>query len=187
MVFRSRLLPSSGALALLLLAWPASADDSQPTELDSTFDGRASFELPSLGISASRHIVIGLHFDADRTHVEISAFPTITTDPFNTPFGSSTSTITLIVGGSGTFDPASGDMEIPVTLHFDQSLRVPFINPDVDTSVVLSTAGEGGAALASDSGDVALAATGTFSGKGINPLDGVGVRFVISGALDPHP
>jgi hypothetical protein len=183
----SRILQFSGALAVLWLASPASADDTEPTELESTFDGRVLFEVASLGVSASRHIVIGLRFDADRSHVEISAFPAITTDPFDTPFGSSTSTITLIGGGSGSFDPVSGDMQIPVTLHFDQSLRIPFVNPDVDSSVVLSTASDGGAALASDSGDIALAATGSFSGKGLNPLDGVGVRFVISGALDPHP
>ncbi|HKU44933.1 MAG TPA: hypothetical protein VJR89_42530, partial [Polyangiales bacterium] len=73
-------------------------------------------------------------------------------------------------------------------LQFDQSLDVPLIEEDVRADLALSTA-EPGAAYDPQSGELALAASGTLEaiGAGINPLDGFGVDVVITGALDPKP
>ena len=91
--------------------------------------------------------------------------------------------MTLIGGGTGSFDAQSGRIEIPVTLHFDQSLNVPFVSADVDSSLALSTDGSGGMPLDRSSGTIALGASGTLTGSGLNPLAGADVVVVISGTI----
>lgn len=72
-------------------------------------------------------------------------------------------------------------------MHFEQSLVLPFLSTDVDTTLSLSTAAEGGMPLDPQSGALRLAGAGTLSGGGVNLLDGQAARLVISGSLDPVP
>jgi hypothetical protein len=155
--------------------------------LQATFTGKVAFQIPSYNVSASRAITLGLSFDADRQHVSITSFPAITTDPFSTPLGSTNSTVTLIGGGTGTFDPSTGNLDIPVKLHFDQSINIPLINADVDADFDLNTQQSGAAPLDRASGALALGAAGTFTGSGLNPLAGAAADLIISGVIDPVP
>jgi len=155
--------------------------------LASTFRGQVQVEIPSLDVVVGRDLSFDVRFSADRTRVEITSFAPIVTDPFDTPFGSNVSTVTWASGGSGTYDPSSGHVNVPVTLHFDQSLSILFINTDVDATFALSTAAEGGSALDAETGQIVLAASSTFVGGGANPLRDASVRVVLTGALDPRP
>jgi hypothetical protein len=190
------------ALTLIALASDANVLRSTATEggwtpfevvreaspLQTTFAGTAVVSIPDQDVREDRDIELGIRFDVSRTRVTITSFPAITTDKFDTPFGSTTSTVTLASGGEGSFDPASGSLELPVTLQFDQSLDIPLINEDVRATFRLSTA-KPGAALDRDSGAVTLAADSTFDGigGGVNPLDGLDVSVTITGTLDPRP
>ena len=167
---------------------PLSIRDVEPARpLDSTFRGLVQVEIPSLDVSVQRDLSFDVRFSADRSRVEITTFAPIVTDPFDTPFGSNVSTVTWASGGSGTFDPSTGQVLLPVTLHFDQSLSIPFINTDVDAEFALSTAAEGGKAVDPETGQVTLAASSTFRGNGANPLRDAAVRVVLTGAFDPRP
>jgi hypothetical protein len=171
-------------------AEPAEPGTTQPVEaaaLDSAFGGQAAFQIPSLDVSVGRQLTLGLRFTPDRSQVVITSFAPIKTDSFSTPFGSTNSTVTLVGGGSGTYDASTGRIDIPVTLHFDQSISVPLIEADVDSSLVLSTAAAGGVALDPQSGQLALAADGTFTGSGVNPLAGSAIHLVIAGQISPAP
>lgn len=189
--------PSGGVTTSSLDAqreWSAFAPlalDAPPSEtaqpLDTTFRGQVQVNIPSLDVSVTRDLSFDLRFSADRAQVQITTFAPIVTDPFDTPFGQNASTVTWVGGGQGTFDPSTGRVDVPVTLHFDQSLSIPFVNPDVDATFALSTAADGGAALDPESGQLALAAGSTFTGSGANPLRGAEVRVVLTGALDPKP
>jgi hypothetical protein len=160
----------------------------EASPLQTAFRGKARVRIPEQDVDEDRSVELGIRFDVGRQRVKITSFPPITTDRFDTPFGSSTSTVTLTGGGEGTFDPGAGRLEIPVTLQFDQSLDVPLVNEDVRASFNLSTEGSG-AAYDRDSGNVTLAASSTFDGigGGINPLDGLDVDVEIAGTLDPKP
>jgi hypothetical protein len=161
------------------------AEPSAP--LASTFEGEVRVEIPSLDVSVTRALAFEVRFSADRSALEITRFDPIVTDPFDTPFGSNVSTVTWVGGGSGSFDPGTGRVELPVTLHFDQSLSIPFVNTDVDAKLPLSTAAQGGAAFDAQTGQLTLAASGQFTGSGANPLSGSAVRVVLAGRFEPRP
>lgn len=200
---RAELAEISGAVTLLSLsadasvsrasrsaagAWSDWARVVEASPLETTFEGTAVVSIPDQDVKEDRAIELGIRFDVSRQHVKITSFPAITTESFDTPFGSTRSTVTLASGGEGTFDPASGSLEIDVTLEFDQSLDVPLINEDVRARLALSTA-QPGAALDRESGQVSLAASATFDsvGGGVNPLAGLDVNVVIKGVFDPVP
>ncbi|HET6337114.1 MAG TPA: hypothetical protein VFG30_28010 [Polyangiales bacterium] len=165
--------------------WSAWEPVIEASPLETTFKGTAVVSIPDQDVKEDRSIELGIRFDVSRRRVTITSFPPITTESFDTPFGSTTSTVTLTSSSEGTFDPESGALEIPVTLQFDQSLDVPLINEDVRASFALSTAPPG-AALDRETGTVALAAESTFDsvGGGVNPLAGLDVSVVISGVID---
>lgn len=169
--------------------WSEWTDVPEAEPLEARFDGDTLVEIPSQDVAESGELDLGVRFSVDRRRVVVVSFPPITTEPFDTPFGSTRSTVSLVGGGDGTFDPESGRMQLPLTLRFDQSLDVPLVNEDVTAQLPLSTEGPGGHALAADSGDIALGAAGTFEGigGGINPLDGLDVNVSIAGTLDPRP
>jgi hypothetical protein len=191
-----------GALTLVALAPDATVSRSsasgagwgawelvrEASPLETKFAGTALVSIPDQDVQDDRDIELGIRFDVSRTKVSITSFPAIETDEFDTPFGSTRSTVTLASGGDGSFDPASGRLELPVTLQFDQSLDVPLINEDVRATFTLSTQ-QPGAAFDRDTGAVVLAADSTFDGigGGINPLDGLAVSVKITGTLDPEP
>lgn len=193
----------NGSVAVLTVASDASVSRSnlgedgtwsdwssvvEASPLQTTFRGKARVQIPDQDVDEDRSIDLGIRFDVARQRVKITSFPSITTDKFDTPFGSSTSTVTLTGGGDGTFDPGSGNMEIPVSLKFDQSLDVPLISEDVRANFTLSTDARG-AAYDRDTGDITLAASSTLDGigGGVNPLDGLRVDIEIAGTLDPKP
>jgi hypothetical protein len=169
-------------------AWSDWEPVIEASPLETTFKGTAVVTIPEQDVKEDRSVTLGIRFDVSRRKVTITSFPAIETESFDTPFGSTRSTVTLVAGGEGTFDPDSGRLEIPVTLQFDQSLDVPLINEDVRAAFALSTQ-QPGAAFDREAGTVSLAAESTFDGigGGINPLDGLDVSVVISGSLSPAP
>jgi hypothetical protein len=125
---------------------------------------------------------MGLLFTADRTQVFITSFTPITTAAFPTPFGSNFTTITKSPeGGSGAY--SNGDVVIPITLHFDQSLDLPALVEDSDLKLSLSTQAKGGSKLSSG-GHIDLAGSGVFD-NGI--LQGSTGTLVVNGMLMRAP
>lgn len=167
--------------------WQALAPSDLP--LDATFVGVASMEIPSLGVTQKKHLRIGVRFSADRRRVKVTAFPAFTTHAFQTPFGKSKTTVSLKSGGSGSFDPQTGKLELHVTLHLDQSLDVPIVQEDADVVLTLSSEGEHGHGIAAGdaSAKLGLAASSRFvTGGGLNPLQGKTCHVAIRGAF-PFP
>ncbi|HET8936137.1 MAG TPA: hypothetical protein VFN67_21985 [Polyangiales bacterium] len=164
--------------------WQALSPSSLP--LDATFVGVATMEIPSLNVTQKKQLRIGVRFSADRRRVQVTAFPAFTTHGFQTPFGKSRTTVSLKSGGSGTFDPETGKLELHVTLHLDQSLDVPIVQEDADVVLTLSTDGDGGQAIGADAdlARVGLAASSRFvTGGGLNPLNKKTCRVTIQGWL----
>ncbi len=200
---RAELAEISGELTLLTLSpaavvsrsiagpegWSAWTRVVEASPLESRFRGTARLAIPEQDVEDDRDIELGIRFDVTRRQVALTSFPAITTEPFDTPFGSSRSTVTLVSSGQGRFDPESGSLQIPVVLQFDQSLNVPLINEDARAAFDLSTGGPGGEAYDRESGGLALGDSASFDGigGGVNPLDGLEVRIVIDGVLEPAP
>jgi hypothetical protein len=155
---------------------------SAAAALEATFTGTATVtttyaQAPGPYVEP---IQIGLRFDDARTAVEITSFPTIKTEPFQTPFGMNTTTITKIGGGSGTYN--SGALTMPLTLRFDHSVNLPFVEEDSTQDVVLSTNPPG--APVDSAGKVTLAGSAPFKG-GI--LGGSTGSLTIEGTIAPVP
>jgi hypothetical protein len=95
----------------------------------------------------------------DKTVITIVLFPEIKTT-FSTPVGDNTTTITLIGGGTGSY--AAGAINLPITLHFDQS---HFLAGDSDISLNLSTDPPKGSPVTPEPfGNVRLFGSGEFIG-----------------------
>lgn len=107
--------------------------------LELTFYGVATVSLPALNVVQKQALQIGVRFSADHRRVSVIDFPTFTTSAFATPFGKNRTTVSLASGGTGSFDPATGRVELLVTLHLDQSLDVPLIQEDTDVTLTLTT------------------------------------------------
>lgn len=149
-----------------------SLDSELPFE--STFYGVATMEIPSLHVKQRRRMQIGVRFSPDRRDVEIVSFPSFTTKEFGTPFGKNRTTVSLKAGGRGSYDPRTGRLVLPVTLHFDQSLDVPFVEEDADVALTLTTDGDRGShvAVVDDLAKLGLAASSRFTARGgISPLN----------------
>jgi hypothetical protein len=154
---------------------------------DSELQGRARLIIPSLDVDQDVPVTIGLRFNVDGT-VEIRSFPTVVTDRFDTPFGATTSTISLPRSGIGELRREDGVLRLPVTLRFDQSLDLPIIAEDGNLSLDLSSDNADGGLLDAATGEVSLSAQGSFEGDGsTNPLDGQSCQVIVSGVLSPAP
>jgi len=199
---RAELAEVSGALTLLTISdsavvsrstaspegWSEWTPVVEASPLESRFRGTATLSIPDQDVEDDRDIELGIHFDVSRRQVSLTSFPTITTEPFDTPFGSTRSTVTLVSSAQGRFDPESGSLQIPVALQFDQSLDVPLISEDARASFDLSTEGPGGETFDRESRRLALGDSASFQGSGsVNPLDGLEVRILIEGVLEPAP
>ena len=110
----------------------------------------------------------------------ITNFPPLSTPPFDTPYGRNQTTITKTAGGAGTYRDGNGS--IPLTLHFDHSLDLPFFEEDSDISMVLSTDPPG--SPVDEFGQVTLAGSGIFK-KGF--LNGATGTISIVGTISPAP
>jgi hypothetical protein len=186
-------LDSTGAVAKAqLTAADASWSEPQPildaAPLASRLEGRARLIIPSLDVDKDVPVTLDLRFSADRSQVEITAFPSVVTKPFDTPFGETTSTVSLLRSSTGELLREQGILRLPVTLHFDQSLDLPILEEDGDLTVTLSSDAEGGQLLDAASGEVSLSGSGRLDGVGsTNPLDGQTAQIIVSGKLTPTP
>lgn len=168
-------------------AWSESRVALEASAFDSELRGRARLIIPSLDVDQDVPVTIGLRFNVDGT-VEIRSFPAVVTERFDTPFGATTSTISLPRSSVGELQRADGVLRLPVTLRFDQSLDLPIITEDGNLNLDLSSANADGRALDPATGEVSLSAQGTFEGDGsTNPLDGQSCQVIVSGRLTPVP
>jgi hypothetical protein len=126
-------------------------------------------------------VTLGLLFDGSRTQVFIASFPPVSTQPFSTPVGSNVTTVTKTAGGIGSY--SGGSIVMPLTLHFDESIDIPFFVEDSDLPIMLSTAPPSGSAV-TPAGAVTLAGTGNFVG---GVLGGFSCTVIISGTITPVP
>jgi hypothetical protein len=155
-------------------------DDKLPLEI--TFYGVATMEIPSVNVTQQRAMHIGVRFSRDHRHFKVISFPSFTTAAFDTPFGKSTTTVSMSEGGSGTFDPATGRMELQVKLHFDQSLDVPFVQEDADVSLTLTTDAAKPVTQGPLFAEAGLTAQSRLMAQGgLNPLNGKACRVSIAG------
>jgi len=171
----------------------ADAEWSEPqvvleaSAFESELRGRARLIIPSLDVDQDVPVTIGLRFNVDGT-VAITSFPTVVTERFDTPFGATTSTISLPQSGVGELRRGDGLLRLPVTLRFDQSLDLPIIAEDGNLGLDLSSANADGKPLDPATGEVSLSAQGNFEGDGsTNPLDGQSCQVIVSGRLTPAP
>ena len=108
--------------------------------LTSVFTGTSVFRIDDTRFPGPFTTSISLSptFDGSRRVVSIGPFTPIIIGPITTPIGSDMITITLVGGGLGSFNRASGAMLMPVTLHFDHGLP-DFAVGDSDVDFNLTT------------------------------------------------
>jgi hypothetical protein len=118
-------------------------------------------------------------FSSDRCAISLAGFPTIVQTFPVSPGVKNTATITLLNGGSGSFDQASGRINIPITLRLTNSH--PFGGTS-DLSLTLTTEAVGGRRLMN--GSLTLVGMGRFVG---GFLGGTNATLTVTGAIDPMP
>jgi len=131
-------------------------------------------------------------FSADCRRVSLDSDLRIVVGPFDTPIGANTITITLIGGGTGSFDLPSGHMQIPITPHLDHSLRDIFVSDsDVDFALTTGTASSPsvvftvtGSPLNRSTGIIILVGASRFRG---GFLAGIDCSLILAGTLIPVP
>ncbi len=166
-----------------------------PLPLEATFTG--TFLMKTTNARARGPfrgaLTIGCSFSADRTHVTITRFPSISVGPISVPvFGSDTVTATKTGGGSGSSTPATGVMSMRMDLLFHHSLTIRFYRLDSTLSLLMDTGtrtSRGGTLRASGSpmdaqGTITFAGVGVFSG---GYLAGDEASIVLAGQIAPHP
>lgn len=92
-----------------------------PSEVTSTFTGSATVRTTDSNASGPFDVDlnIDLRFSRDRCHITITRFPSLKLKTKDLPvIGRINVTVTKTGGGSGSFHPVSGTMNIPITLHF---------------------------------------------------------------------
>jgi hypothetical protein len=171
---------ASDALAACIASTPP--PPPPPPPLQATFTGTATITTTNSSAPGpfTAGIQLGLLFDGNRTSVIITSFPPIATQPFSTPFGTNVTTVTKTGGGFGSY--ANGNIVMPLTLHFDQSLDLPFFEEDSDLSVGVSTNPPG--SPVDPTGGVTLAGSGVFQGGFLGGATGT---LSISGTISPVP
>lgn len=151
--------------------------------LEAVFTGTATITTSNTSAPGpfTAAVTIGVIFNAARTFVGITSFPPIPTAPFPTPIGDNVTTVSRSGGGSGTY--AAGTIVLPLVLHLDQSIDLPFVEEDSDLALVLTTTGTGGSPVDAN-GSVSLTGTGTFTGGFLNGSTGT---VNIAGTISPVP
>jgi hypothetical protein len=147
----------------------------EPTEVCS-FTGTAELDS-SLG-SGHHHFAITLEFfQPHHRRFNVQEFP-----PLQVNAGGHTVTITQIGGGNGTFDPASGKLELPIDLKVD----APSPGGHMNLPITLSTENHSGKRMDSH-GKMTITGKGTGHGSGIGFPDSIEVTMVGAGAVSPRP
>jgi hypothetical protein len=158
----------------------ATMASTQAAALAATFTGEATITTdfgPAQGPFVA-DIEVGLKFTSST--VVITSFPPIRTDTFDTPAGPNKTTVTKVGGGSGT--RTNGSIVLPLTLNFDHSADLPFVEEDSTLSLTLRTSGAGSSVK--PNGDVTLVGSGTFSGGVLDDRRGT---LKIKGRISPSP
>jgi hypothetical protein len=111
-------------------------------------------------------LMFRLNVGGDPARINIETFPALGAG-FDTPAGPGTTTITLIGGGTGTYD--AGKISLPITLHFASTIETPVgdVTDSSDLSMVLSTDPPEGSPVTPPPGpfgNVTLFGSGTFVG-----------------------
>lgn len=159
-------------------------------EVTATFSGEATVRTEYLFAPGpySREFSYDATFSADRTTVSLVPFPVIEIDT-----DSVAATITLTEGGEGSFDPATGVLRVPMTLHFEVKFDPEAAPEATDVEITLST-GEAaspsgalavaGSPLNATTGEIAVVGASAFKG---GFLDGTGCSIAFVGQFSPVP
>lgn len=181
---------SAGAAGVAVIV---SAPGPTGNPLVSQFTGTATFKTSYSNASGpySFPVTMEVTFSPDRKTVTITNFPALSTGSISLPwpFGSDKVTVTLVGGGVGGFDPASGAMSIPIDLLFHHSNS---LLSDSDLMLNLSTGSEqsphgvfNDQGTPMQNGNIMLVGDGAFNGG--FPFGGSDASLVVTGAVAPPP
>jgi hypothetical protein len=157
-------------------------ESPQPTPLVVTFSGTATLTIADArfpGPFASA-VTARATFNPPRTALTVDSLSTITAT-FQTDIGPNTTTVSLLPGGTGTFDPSSGLMLLSIRLRFDHSI---IFAGDSDAPIDLRTDVGSGSPVNRTTGAVTLVGASRFEGGFLN---GTGFSMVLTGTLSPVP
>jgi hypothetical protein len=166
---------------------PESATARAP--LAAVFKGHCRLEIPGVPVEALQEaypLSCEIVFSAARDAVTLVEFDSIRTDTYEAEVGPTsvnTRTIVRLVSAKPGRLSRDGHFAIPLVLHFDHSVDLPFYEEDSDLALTLSTRERGGAPLDAR-GAVSLAGKGTFSG---GHLAGKACRLTYEGTVAPLP
>jgi hypothetical protein len=154
-----------------------------PLPLAAQLVGTAAITITNPSVPAtpfSAPAVWDLLFDGSRTRVTVASFPPIVSPPFSTPLGANTTTISLQSGGSGAH--TAGALTVSLTLLFNHSIDVIFLEEDSTLPMLLSTAAPG--SPIDGTGAVSLVGGGMFQGGFLN---GSPASLRVDGVISPRP
>ncbi len=128
--------------------------------------------------------------DCHHETIRITNFPPVVTPAFEVVISAGNvrqniTTVTKIGGGTGTFDPVTGRISIPVTLHFQHSIEAefgPILAGQSDLTVTLTTEGTGGRRLSD--GRFVLVGSGPFLRGFLGSKTG---DISVTGTFTPSP
>lgn len=147
--------------------------------LTSTFAGPAQLTTthPNARGPFPSNVNLTVEFTDCRASMSITNFPPIAGSSEIPP---NRSTITMIGGGSGSFNSSNGRIAIPITLRLENS-NLLFGN----STLRLELVAEGAADMENPAtGQATLRGTGTFMGGALNGFQGT---LVVNGTFSPRP
>jgi hypothetical protein len=150
--------------------------------LPSSFNGTATLRLnhPNTPNAFNRPVPMSVEFSRDRCNLRIVRFPPIVqTFDTGTVLGTNTTTITMIRGGTGSFNQTTGHIDLPVTLLFSHSIGAA--GPST-CDLRLRTDVSGGQPLSM--GRARLVGSCRCAGGFLNNTNG---DFTVEGSFSPSP
>jgi hypothetical protein len=143
--------------------------------LPSTFTGTAVLTTthPNARGPFPWNVSLTVKFTNCRANIGITNFPPIIKS-FDTPLGTNRSTVTMQEGGFGNFESSNGNLDIPITLGFVNSISF-FGN----STLPLRLTGGG------TNGNITLMGTGTFMGGALGGSQGT--VSITNGSFSPTP
>lgn len=148
-------------------------------DLPAVFSGSATMSTshPNARGPFTERITLDVNAANCRETLSITRFPGVSAT-FPTPVGDNTATITLIGGGTGSFNAATGRLEVPVRLRLANTNAFGGVST---IEMTLSTEAAGAARYRA--GAVTLIGSGVFRG---GFLDGQTGTFTINGVFAPQ-